>query len=485
MAMEYNIVEALQAVVREKNVDQTTLMESLVVWLQSAAKKKVGLNADVQVSVHTDSGEIEIVQRKTVVEKVVDHETQISLDDAQIEYGEEVDLGDVVKTYLDYNEFGRNAIGVAKQVLLQKVRDAERNQVYEQYRDQVGDVVVGTVQQVDRGNILVQLGRVEAMLPFRERIRGENYHQGKTLKAFIIEVQNNAKGPQVILSRTHPGFLKSLFEAEVPEIEEGIVEIRAVAREPGTRSKIAVLSHDDRVDAVGSCVGMKGSRVQAVTRELAGEKIDIVPWSEDSITMISRALSPARVNQIIIDEDQHAVTAVVDDDQLSLAIGREGKNVRLAAKLTGWRIDLVSASEHHLRKRIAEELSMGIGDMSGVAPELAETLRDAGIETVEDMAETTEEQLSLLAGIDSETAENLIATAQATLEELKKQVDEIIAQEREAASKPLFDEEIFGGEEGTPERRLEEKELFGEEEAAEKPEEKKLTEDDLFKKTSE
>jgi len=479
-SMDYNIVEALQAVVREKNVDSSILMDSLVVGLQSAAKKKVGLNADIQVVVDQSTGDIEIAQRKTVVERVIDSETQISVDDAQVEYGDGVDVGDVVKTYLDYNDFGRNAIGVAKQVLMQKVRDAERAQVFEMFRDQVGEVVVGTVQQVDRGNVMVNLGRVEALLPFRERIRGENYHQNKTIKAFVIEVQNSPRGPQVIISRTHPGFLKALFESEVPEIEENIVEIKAAAREPGTRSKIAVVSHDERVDAVGSCVGMKGSRVQAVTRELSGEKIDIVPWSEDPMTLIERALSPARVHQIIPDEETHSVTAVVDDEQLSLAIGREGKNVRLAAKLTSWKIDLVSTSEHQMRERLASELSMGIAQMSGVSEELAVTLNEAGITTVEEMAAASEDQVTLLAGLEVDVARELIDTARATLEELRKQVEEIIAREKAEAERS--EKELFG-EDSEKEETLGEAEIFGEsseDDDKSSSEEKKLTEEDLF-----
>jgi transcription termination/antitermination protein NusA len=485
-SMDYNIVEALQAVVREKNVETSVLMDSLVVGLQSAAKKKVGLNADIQVVVDQGTGDIEIAQRKTVVERVLDSETQISVEDAQVEYGDGVDIGDVVKTYLDYNDFGRNAIGVAKQVLMQKVRDAERAQIFEMFRDQVGEVVVGTVQQVDRGNVMVNLGRVEALLPFRERIRGENYHQNKTLKAFVVEVQNSPRGPQVIISRTHPGFLKALFESEVPEIEEKIVEIKAAAREPGTRSKIAVVSHDERVDAVGSCVGMKGSRVQAVTRELAGEKIDIVPWSEDPMTLITRALSPARVHQIIPDEVNHSVTAVVDDDQLSLAIGREGKNVRLAAKLTTWKIDLVSTSEHQLRERLASELSMGIAQMTGVTEELAATVLESGITTVEEMAAASVDQVTLLAGLDAEVARELIDTARATLEEMRKQVEEIIAREKEEAAAALSEKDLFG-DAPVEEEKLDEAEIFGESEEEKKPEdseEKKLTEEDLFGEAS-
>lgn len=487
-SMDYNIVEALQAVVREKNVETSILMDSLVVGLQSAAKKKVGLNADIQVAINASTGDIEIAQRKTVVERVIDSETQISVEDAQVEYGDGVDVGDVVKTYLDYNDFGRNAIGVAKQVLMQKVRDAERAQVFEMFRDQVGEVVVGTVQQVDRGNVMVNLGRVEALLPFRERIRGENYHQNKTLKAFVIEVQNSPRGPQVIISRTHPGFLKALFESEVPEIEENIVEIKAAAREPGTRSKIAVVSHDERVDAVGSCVGMKGSRVQAVTRELSGEKIDIVPWSEDPMTLITRALSPARVHQIIPNEDNHSVIAVVDDDQLSLAIGREGKNVRLAAKLTTWKIDLVSTTEHQLRERLAAELSMGIEQMSGVTDELASTLKESGITSVEEMAAASVDQVTLLAGLESDVAAELIDTARATLEEMRKQVEEIIAREKAEADAALSEKDLFG-ETPVEEEKLGEAEIFGEtaeaeESAGSEEKKKKLTEEDLFGGTS-
>ena len=481
--MDHNIVEALAAISREKNVDRAILMESLVIGLQSAAKKKVGLNADIQVEVDDDSGDIEIIQRKRVVEKVVDSESEISLTQAQATHGAETEVGDVVKTYLDINEFGRNAISVAKQVLTQKVRDAERGKVFQEFRDKIGDVVVGTVQQVDRGNILVSLGRVEALLPFRERIRGENYHQGRSIKAFIIEVQNNSKGPQVILSRTHPGFLKSLFESEVPEIEEGIVEIKAVAREPGTRSKIAVLSNDDRVDAVGSCVGMKGSRVQAVTRELGGEKIDIVPYSPDAVSMIARALSPARVNQIIQDEESKSVMAIVDDDQLSLAIGREGKNVRLAAKLTGWKIDLVSSTEHHLRQRLKEELQIDIRSMTGIDAATAELLENVGITTVEDLSRTSLSLLESIQGVDAEEAATLLATAQATMEELQKQVEEMIAREKSERERPISEAELFGaGPAGAASAEAAAGQLF---EGANQEPERKLTEEELFGESKE
>jgi N utilization substance protein A len=308
---------------------------------------------------------------------------------------------------------------------------------------------VGTIQQVDRGNVLVNLNRVEALLPYREQIRGEKYHQGKTIRAFIIEVLDNAKGPQVILSRSHPGFLKALFEQEVPEIQENIVEIKAVAREPGTRSKIAVVSNDDRVDAVGSCVGMKGSRVQAVTRELAGERIDIVPWSAEPSLLISRALSPAEVNSIILHSEKGEVTVIVNEDQLSKAIGKEGKNVRLAAKLTEWRIDLVSSREYHIRQQISDEMSMKLEEMPGVTDRIKVLLEGAGITTIAKLAETPLETLMDIQTIGPKTAEALTTTASATLEELNRMVEQAVAEElakTEAEEKPLFDESIFSEE---------------------------------------
>ena len=333
-----------------------------------------------------------VEQVKTVVEEVDDPDTDISLEEAQIEFGDEVEVGDEVRWELPLDEFGRNAILVAKQILVQKVREAERAQIFEEYKDRVNEIIVGTVQQVDRGNVLVNLGRTEALMPYREQIRGEKLHQGKTVRAFITEVLDSAKGPQVILSRSHPGFLKALFDQEVPEIQEGIVEIKAVAREPGTRSKIAVISNDDRVDPVGSCVGMKGSRVQAVTRELAGERVDIVPWSAEPSLLISRALSPAIVSNIILHRDRNEATVVVDDDQLSKAIGKEGKNVRLAAKLTEWKIDLVSAREYAVRQRVTDEMTMKLSEMEGVTDELLVMLEALGITTISELADQSIER---------------------------------------------------------------------------------------------
>jgi N utilization substance protein A len=305
------------------------------------------------------------------------------------------------------------------------------------------------VQQVDRGNVLVNLGRTEALMPYREQIRGEKLHQGKTVRAFITEVLDSAKGPQVILSRSHPGFLKLLFQQEVPEIQEGIVEIKAVAREPGTRSKIAVVSHDDRVDPVGSCVGMKGSRVQAVTRELSGERVDIVPWSAEPSLLIGRALSPAMVSNIMLDRDRNEATVVVNEDQLSKAIGKEGKNVRLAAKLTEWKIDLVSAREYAIRQRVISEMSMNLSEMEGVTDELLVMLEALGISTIEQLADEPVEKLTQIESIDAETAETLLATAAVTRDELHKLVEKTVSEELEqeaAEDRPLFDEDALEGE---------------------------------------
>jgi N utilization substance protein A len=278
------------------------------------------------------------------------------------------------------------------------------------------------------------------------------------VRAFITEVLDSAKGPQVILSRSHPGFLKSLFEQEVPEIQEGIVEIKAVAREPGTRSKIAVISNDDRVDPVGSCVGMKGSRVQAVTRELAGERVDIVPWSAEASLLIGRALSPAIVSNIILHRERGEATVVVNEDQLSKAIGKEGKNVRLAAKLTEWKIDLVSSREYAIRQRITDEMTMKLGEMEGVTEELAVMLEAHGILSIEQLADEPLERVMEIPGLDEESADNLLATAQVTRDELARMIEKAVAEEVEqeaAMERPLFDEGALDGDAGPSEEAAE------------------------------
>ena len=469
--MDQNVLNALAEITREKSIDKEIIIESLEAGLQSAARKKLGAEANIDARVDAETGNMVVEQVKTVVEEIDDPDTDISLEEAQIEFGDEVEVGDEVRWELPLDEFGRNAILVAKQILVQKVREAERAQIFEEYKDRANEIIVGTVQQVDRGNVLINLGRTEALMPYREQIRGEKLHQGKTVRAFITEVLDSAKGPQVILSRSHPGFLKALFAQEVPEIQEGIVEIKAVAREPGTRSKIAVISNDDRVDPVGSCVGMKGSRVQAVTRELAGERVDIVPWSAEASLLIGRALSPAIVSSITLHRERGEATVVVNEDQLSKAIGKEGKNVRLAAKLTEWKIDLVSSREYAIRQRVTDEMSMKLGEMEGVTPEIQDLLETSGVLTIAQLADDSVARLAELDGLDEETVQKLVATATVTRDELTKMIEKTVIEEiaREVAEeRPLFDETAL------------DEETMVSDEAAEAAEPAAVAKDELF-----
>ncbi len=446
--MDHNVIQALQAITREKHLDQSVILESLEAGLASAAKKKLGAEANIIAVVDPQTGEMVVEQVKTVVDDLDDEDLEISLEEAQIEFGDEVEVGDEVRWELPIQEFGRNAILVAKQILVQKVREAERTQIFDEYKDKVNTIIEGKVQQMERGNALVNLGRVEALLPHREQIRTEPLRQGSAVRAFIIEVLDNAKGPQIILSRSHPEFLKALFEQEVPEIQEGIVEIKAVAREPGTRSKIAVVSRDERVDPIGSCVGMKGSRVQAVTHELKGERVDIVLWSPDPMQLISRALSPADVSQVMLNENRGEATVVVTEDQLSKAIGKEGKNVRLAAKLTNWKIDLISSREWSIRQRVAEEVTMTLAEMSGMTPELVATLSEVGIESIAALVRVDREALAGIEGVGEAKAGELQATAYATIDELDRVIEETVQAElNQEIGEGLIDEsKLEGGE---------------------------------------
>jgi N utilization substance protein A len=306
-------------------------------------RRKHGPTAEVKIE-DDGHGSIELFLVKHVVDTVEDESTQISVEEAQ-DYAEGAESGDVIEINVPFEEFGRNAIQITKQILMQKIREFERDRVFEEYKDRTGEIVSGSVQQIDRTGILVNLGNAEAFMPKKDQIRRERYQQGSSIRAVVMKVDKEAKGPMVSLSRTSPEFLKALFTQEVPEIYEGLIEIKSIAREAGGRSKIAVYSRDDRVVAVGACVGMKGSRVQAVVNELSGERIDIVPWNDDVSTFISRALSPAKISGVKADLATKSVMVIVEEDQLSLAIGKEGQNARLAARLTGWQIELVSSRQ--------------------------------------------------------------------------------------------------------------------------------------------
>ncbi|HET7498211.1 MAG TPA: transcription termination factor NusA [Candidatus Eisenbacteria bacterium] len=412
--MNYELMDAMAQIAREKSVDKSILIETLVAGLLQAGKKRFGPEADVDVKFDEQSGKIVMALRRTVVEDADDLGREVDLAEAQSQ-DPDAKIGQVLVQELSLEDLGRNAIATAKQVLVQRVREAERERIYEDFHDRVGEMVRGTVQQVDRGNIYVKLDRSEAILPPREQIARDRFHQGDHIKAYIIAVDKLARGPQVILSRTHPEFLRRLFESEVPEVAEKIIEIKGIAREPGSRAKVSVVSNDDKIDAVGACVGIKGSRVQAIVRELGGEKIDIVPWSVDPIVFVTRALSPAKVLEAHVVEMEQKILVTVADDQLSLAIGKGGQNARLAAKLTGWKIDLISKSERERQKEYERRSRVDIEEFEAAGPKLREKLLREGIETVQDLLKTPLEELLAIQGVGEKTAEKLLEEARELL----------------------------------------------------------------------
>jgi transcription termination/antitermination protein NusA len=338
-----NLNHIIDQVVKDKGIDRDVLVDALESAVLSAANKKFRNTRDLEAHFNEEIGEVEVFEFVTVVDEVVDSYKEIDLEEAR-EVDPDVEVNDSLGMMLEAGSFSRIAAQTAKQVIIQKVREAEREGVYNEFKDRVGEIVNGIVRRYERGDLIVDLGRAEALLPNREQAPRENYRQSDRVRAYISEVKMSAKGPQIILSRTHPGLLVSLFKSEVPEVAEGIVEIKGAVREPGSRAKIAVTSHDIDVDPVGACVGMRGSRVQNVVTELRGERIDIIPWTPDPARFACAALAPADVSRVYIDDDGQSMEIIVPDDQLSLAIGKKGQNVRLAAKLIGWKIDIKSES---------------------------------------------------------------------------------------------------------------------------------------------
>lgn len=349
-----DIIHFIEQIGRDKGIDKEVIIDAIKAAVLSAARKRYGLEDSLEVDMDSDTGNIILVAIKNVVKKVTDPAIEIELDKAR-EFEPDVQLKEEVKIQLETEEFGRIAAQTAKQVILQRVREAERKRIYDDYHDRVGELVGGIVLRHEKGNVIVDLGRTEAMLPKREQGFRENFKKGEHVRAYLLDVVDSGKGPQVILSRTHTDFLVKLFELEVPEISDKIVEIKTAAREPSGRSKIAVISHDDEVDPVGACVGMRGSRVQAVVQELRGEKIDIIAWSDNPTVFVKNALSPAEVKKINVDEENKSMEVIVEDDQLSLAIGKKGQNVRLATKLTQWRIDIKGENEPEQEEAATEE----------------------------------------------------------------------------------------------------------------------------------
>ncbi|MBI2503112.1 MAG: transcription termination factor NusA [Candidatus Latescibacteria bacterium] len=406
-----NIVEALTQIAREKSVDRSMVIQTLSEALISAAKKRYGNTDNFAVDIDVNTGRMAVVARKTVVEEVLDPTTQIDLQDA-LRIDAQAQLGGVVAEQLNFSEFGRNAIQTAKQVLIQRMREAERERVHEAFAPRVGQIESGVVQQISHGDIILNLGRAEAAIPLKEQIRRERYRQGDTVRGYIFEVLKVSKGPQILLSRTHPEFLRKLFSIEVPEIGDGIVKIHAVAREPGERAKIAVSSSDDRVDPVGACVGVKGSRVQAIVRELSGERIDIVPWSEETSVFISRALSPAAVSRVIPDHRRRHATVIVEEGQLSLAIGKSGQNSRLAVQLTGWGLDIITNDKYQERRAQIDVYQQELRRVPGVSELIALGLITSGFSTIASVAEATVELLRTVPGLEGAAAAQIKEAAQ-------------------------------------------------------------------------
>lgn len=342
--MNGEFLEAMEQIAKEKGISKDLLFEAIDLALVSAYKKNFGTAQNVKVLIHKETGEVEVYALKTVVDKVESDFLEISLDEAK-EINRNYELGEIVERVVTPRNFGRIAAQTAKQVVVQKIREAERGIIFDEFITRENELVTGLVQRKEKNNLYVDLGKTEAVLPSTEQVMSEEYNMNDRLKCFILEVKKTTKGPQIILSRSHPGLVKRLFELEVPEIQTGVVEIKNISREAGSRTKLAVYSHDPNVDAVGACVGQRGQRVQTIVDELKGEKIDIIQWSEDAATLVSSALSPAKVVRVEANKEQGTAHVVVIDTQLSLAIGKEGQNARLAAKLTGWKIDIKSESQ--------------------------------------------------------------------------------------------------------------------------------------------
>jgi len=404
----------IEQVSKEKGIDRDIIVKVLEEAMLSAAKKTFGQEKNIEAKFKPDVGEMELFEIKTVVNHVEDPENQVTLTAAREKLDSEAEIGDELLVKLPAEKFSRIAAQAAKQNIIQRVRDAERDIIYNEFKGRKGELFSGIVQRFEKKNIIVNLGRTDAILPEREQIPRERYRQGDRIRAYILDVELNSKGPQIVLSRTHPGLLIKLYAQEVPEIYEGIVEVKGAAREPGGRAKIAVISHDADVDPVGACVGMRGTRVQAVVQELRGERIDIVLWRSDPAEYVCRALAPAQVSKIIMDEDGRAMEVIVPDDQLSLAIGKKGQNVRLASQLTGWKLDLRSESEAEdetRRARASLTAIPGVGDVT------AELLYQNGFKSAAELAGSDEDTVAEIEGIGPERVGAILAAARAHVEQ--------------------------------------------------------------------
>src|SRR5919202_2254431 len=421
MVSSADMLAAVRELSNTKQLDRTELHALLEDGIMAALAKKYGPNVQAEVDIDEGKGDIRIVLLKTVVETVEDPSKEISLDDART-YDESFEPGDVLEEPIDFAVFGRAAVQAAKQRIIQRVREGERTKIRDEFSTRVGELLSGEVQQIERGKLVIMLNKfreAEAIIPYREQNHREHYHQGEPIRAVLKRVEDTPKGPRLILSRSDALFVQALFRLEVPEIQQGIVEIRAAAREVGSRTKISVFSRDDAIDPVGACVGLKGSRVQDVVNELSSERIDIVPWSADPERFAKLALAPAKVARVFSDPGSRTIQAIVDDDQLSMALGRNGQNVRLASELTGWKIDLYSSREWLEKggeerlfgtQPVEEELpDVRLGDIAGIDPAVVAVLEDAGYRTLNDIIDLEREDFLRLPGIAPEEADRIMA----------------------------------------------------------------------------
>jgi len=423
-----DLARLIDAVHREKNIPRDGLIEVLESAMVAAGRKRYGLERDLEAQYNEDLGEVELFEFRTVVDEIDNDELQILFDLAR-NADPDCEVGDSLGMKMDIGDLGRIAAQTAKQVIIQKIRDAEREMTFNEFKDRKGELITGIVRRFEKGNIVVDLGRTEAILPKREQVPTETYRQGDRIQAYVLDITRASRSPQVILSRTHPGLLMKLFELEVPEIYEGIVRIEACAREPGQRAKIAVSSMDRDVDPVGACVGMKGSRVQTVVQELRGEAIDIIAYHPDPARFIVQAIAPANVSRVYIDEHTHSMELIVPDDQLSKAIGRRGQNVRLAAQLTGWRIDIYSDSRH---TEINEHARFELSHLESMQEDDVELLIRHGYRTLQSLYDADPYEISMILNIEEDDAETLCDTAGRVGETVRQRVAELATAKAEA-----------------------------------------------------
>ncbi|MFC6489950.1 transcription termination factor NusA [Nitratireductor sp. GCM10026969] len=426
MAVSANRLELLQiadAVAREKSIDKEIVITAMADAIQKAARSRYGQETNIRADINPKTGEMKLQRLMEVVEDVEEPARQIPLSLARGR-NPDAQIGDFLAEQLPPMDFGRIAAQSAKQVIVQKVREAERDRQYDEYKDRIGEIVNGTVKRVEYGNVIVDLGRGEAIIRRDEMIPREIFKYGDRVRAYVYDVRREQRGPQIFLSRTHPQFMAKLFTMEVPEIYDGIIEIKSVARDPGSRAKIAVISHDSSIDPVGACVGMRGSRVQAVVGELQGEKIDIIPWNENAASFIVNALQPAEVAKVVLDEDAERIEVVVPDDQLSLAIGRRGQNVRLASQLTGWDIDILTEEEESSRrqKEFSDRSNLFM-DALNVDEMVGQVLASEGFTSVEELAYVEADEIAAVEGFDQETAAEIQARAREYLERVEEEQD--------------------------------------------------------------